>query len=232
MGKLADPNLRNPRNQSNNLQFQAILGASPVTSGIDYLPMVLANVFALILAGGLVSKFGYYVPFFIASSVVMSVGAGLLTMFTAETSQPMWIGFQFLYGLGVGIGFQMPGVAAQTALPPADVSVGTAVVLFLQLFGGALFVAVAQNLFTNELVKRLVALRIPGIDPGTIVSAGATNLRHVVDPQHLPQVLVEYNAAIIKTFQLGLILACLSIIGALGVEWKSVKGKQTSVAAA
>jgi hypothetical protein len=135
----------------------------------------------------------------------------------------------FLYGIGIGLGFQQGGVAAQTVLQAADVSVGTAVVIFIQIIGGAIFVAVAQNIFTNTLVERLIALNIPGFDPQIIVTSGATNLRNVVDPQLLPQVLTEYNAAIIKTFEVGLILACISIFGAVGIEWRSIKGQKPAV---
>ena len=94
----------------------------------------------------------------------------------------------------------------------------------MQIFGGALFASVAQNLFSTNLIEGILALGIEGFDPQVIVSAGATNLRNVVDPADLPMVLVAYNAAIVKTFQIGLILSCLSIFGAVGIEWKSVKG--------
>ncbi|KFY21491.1 hypothetical protein V493_07367 [Pseudogymnoascus sp. VKM F-4281 (FW-2241)] len=155
----------------------------------------------------------------------MSVGAGLLTLLKVDSSQGAWAGFQFLYGLGVGLGFQQGGVAAQAVLSFADVPIGTAVVLFVQILGGAVFVGVAQNLFTTNLVRNLAALNIPDFDPNDVVHAGATNLRHMIAPERLPEVLVAYNAAIVKTFELGLILSCLSIIGAVGVEWKSMKAK-------
>ncbi|KFY49808.1 hypothetical protein V495_00459 [Pseudogymnoascus sp. VKM F-4514 (FW-929)] len=205
--------------------FQAILGTSAIGAGVDSLPLILAQVFAIIVSGGLVTYFGYFAPFFIASSVVMSIGAGLLTLLKVDSSKGAWVGFQFIYGLGVGLGFQQGGVAAQAVLKFSDVPIGTAVVLFVQILGGAVFVGVAQNLFTTNLVKNLTALNIPNFDPQSIVHAGATNLRHMVDPARLPEVLVAYNSAIMKTFQLGLILSCLSILGAVGVEWRSMKAK-------
>ena len=212
--------------------FQAIKGVSPVKSGVYSLPLILANVVAIVMSGGLVTRFGYYTPFFIASAVVMSTGAGLITLFKVDTSQAAWVGFQFLYGFGVGLGFQQGGVAAQAVLQFKDVSIGTATVLFLQLLGGALFVSVAQNVFTNHLVSGLLSLNLPNFDPQVIVHAGATNLRSVVDPSRLPEVLIQYNAALVKTFQIALIMSCLSIFGAVGIEWKSVKGQPAAAAAA
>lgn len=138
------------------------------------------------------------------------------------------MGYLFLYGLGVGFGFQQGGVAAQAVLPLVDVSIGTAIVMFVQMLGGALFVAVAQNIFTNHLVEGIAKLAIPGLQPQEIIHAGATGVRDLVDPGRLPEVLRAYNDALVKTFQIALIMSCLSIFGAVGIEWKSVKGKEGS----
>ncbi|KAH8585419.1 major facilitator superfamily domain-containing protein, partial [Bisporella sp. PMI_857] len=205
--------------------LQAIKGVKPVTSGVDFLPFIVPEIVGGMFAGGLVTVFGYTNPFYIASSIMMSIGGGLCTLFTVDTSRAAWVGYQFLWGLGVGIGFQQSTVTAST-LQHKDIPVGTALVVFVNLFGGALFVAVAQNLFASRLIENLVALNIPGVDPQTILHAGATNLRNVVGSEDLPQVLVGYNDALVLTFQLGMIMSCLSVIGAVGVEWKSVKAKK------
>ncbi|TVY93799.1 Efflux pump [Lachnellula willkommii] len=206
--------------------FQAIKGVGPVTSGVDFLPFIVPEIVGGMFAGGLVTVYGYTNPFYIVSSIMMSIAGGLCTLFTVDTPRAAWVSYQFLWGLGVGIGFQQSTVTAST-LSHKDIPVGTALVVFVNLFGGALFVAVAQNLFASRLVENLVALNIPGVDPQTILHAGATNLRNVVGPENLHQVLVGYNDALVRTFKLGLIMSCLSIIGAVGVEWKSVKAKKT-----
>jgi hypothetical protein len=187
--------------------------------------MILSNVLGIIVSGGLTTRFGYNAPFFIASSIIMSIGAGLITTFTVGVSQAKWAGFIFVYGLGVGFGFQQGGVAAQAVLPLSKVSIGTAIVMFLQMLGGSLFVSVVQNIFTRELISNLEALNIPDFSPSDVVNGGATSLRAIVSKSVLPDVLVAYNDALVKVFQLALILDCLSIIGALGIEWKSMKTK-------
>ncbi|PWY88906.1 MFS general substrate transporter, partial [Aspergillus sclerotioniger CBS 115572] len=206
--------------------FQAIRAADAVRSGIDSLPMILANVVGIVLSGALTTSTGYFTHWFFLSSIIMSIGAGLLTLLTVDASQAKWAGFLFLYGIGVGFGFQQGGIAAQAVLPLSDVSIGTATIMFIQMLGGSLFVSVAQNIFTKHLVANLAALHIPGLDPATVASAGATSFRAVVSEEYLPQVLVAYNSALIKIFQLSMILSCLSILGAVGIEWKNVKGKQ------
>jgi len=101
-----------------------------------------------------------------------------------------------------------------------------------RLLGGAIFVSIGQNIWTNNLISNIAALGIPNFDPSYIVHAGATELRTVVPPMFLAEVLVAYNAAIVKTFQIALAMACLAVLGAAGMEWKSVKGKALGVGGA
>lgn len=65
---------------------------------------MLSLVLMSIIAGGGVTAVGYYVPFFVASTIFMSVGAGLLTTFEVDTGASKWIGYQIVYGFGVGFG--------------------------------------------------------------------------------------------------------------------------------
>ena len=211
--------------------FQAIKGTSATESGIRSLPLVIAQVLVLIISGGLVTKFGYYAPFFILSSIFMAIGSGLLTTLTVNSGHPMWIGYQVLYGFGTGFGFQQPVISAQTVLKLDDIPVGTSALLFIQLLGGSLFVSVGNNIFTNNLIQNLLR-EIPNLDPQVVINAGATNLKNAVDASSISQVLIAYNAALTKTYQVSLILACLSIIGAVFIEWKSVKGRTIEAAAA
>ena len=212
--------------------FQAIKGVSPLRSGIDTLPMILGNVFGVISAGALTTRFGYYMPFIFLSLIFMSVGAGLLTTLKVDSSSAHWIGYQILFGLGTGWGFQQTAVAAQTVLALVDIPIGTALMVFIQLLGGAMFVTIAQNVFTNHLVSGILAIKIPNLDPQRIVQSGATHLRREIPAAYLPEVLIAYDEALVKTFQVALCLACLSLLGAVGMEWRSVKNKQVVAAVA
>ena len=125
--------------------FQAIKGVSPLASGIDTLPMILGNVLGVISAGALTTRFGYRMPFIFLSLIFMSIGAGLLTTLHVDSTPAHWIGYQILFGLGSGWGFQQTAVAAQTVLALVDIPIGTAIMVFVQLLGGAMFVVIAQN---------------------------------------------------------------------------------------
>ena len=213
--------------------FQAIKNTSATQSGIDNLPLILAQVISSIAAGVLTTVIGYYTPFMYMAVIFMAVGAGLLTTMSIGTGTGAWIGYQIIFGWGTGSGFQQPLLAAQTVLPLDDVPIGTATVMFIQILGGALFVAVAQNIFTNTLLKNVIAT-IPSIPPNLIIQNGATKIREIpgISGDNLDQLLIAYNGALSKTFQVALILACISIFGAVAMEWRSVKGKKIEAVAA
>ena len=211
--------------------FQAIKGVSAFKSGIMCLPMVLSLVIANIASGIGTSAIGYYTPFYYASVIFSAVGAGLLTTWKTNTNHSEWIGYQCIYGFGVGFGMQQALITVQAVLPLKDVPVGTAVAMFCQTFGGALFVSVAQNIFNNRLAGEIVK-NTEGVSPELILHVGATSLRDRIPHAILPAVQEAYNTALTNTWYVAVAMVCMSAIGAAFVEWKSVKGMKPGMAAA
>ncbi|KAF7180228.1 hypothetical protein CNMCM7691_009395 [Aspergillus felis] len=207
--------------------FQSIKGVSAVDSGLRLLPLMLSMVVASICCGITTQKVGYYTPFAIIGTCIMVIGAGLLTTLQIDTGHDKWIGYQILYGFGMGMCFQQPNLAAQTVLPKKDVPVGIAVMFFSQLLGAAVFVPVGENVLANQLMLRLSG--VPGIDSNIVTSGGATSLLSLVPLDLRGAVLVAYNEALRKVFQIGLIVACLAMLGSASLEWVSIlKKSETS----
>lgn len=204
--------------------FQAIAGASPVDSGIRLLPVMLATVLGSIMGGFFNARVGYYTPLAIVGSCIASVGAGLLTTLQVDSGPGVWIGFQVLYGLGLGTCFQAPNLAVQTALPQADVTMGMSLMFFGSLVGSTVFVSVGQNVFTNQLVQRLSGF--PGFDVKLVTSGGITALLEALPREVRGDVLFQYNEALREVFKVGLITTCLTVLGTSTLEWLSVKKPQ------
>ncbi len=177
---------------------------------------------ASILSGVVVQRLGYYTPVLIAGVSLTAIAAGLLTTLDLHTTKAKWVGFQILYGWGMGCSGQIPNIAAQTVLPKHEVPIGTSLMFFFQLLGGAIFIAVGQNVLNTQLAKNLA--HIPGFDPSVLKDAGATSITHV--PDSIKTVVLQgYNDALQRAFQVGLIMACLCVLSAVGMEWKSTKHK-------
>ena len=192
-------------------------------SGIMTIPFVLALVIGSIFAGGCTQRFGYYVPMMLACAVIVPIGTGLFTTFQTDTGHARWIGYQVLIGFGIGLGMQQSSMAAQTRLERVDVPTGVSLMFFGQQLGGALVVSVGQNVLSSRLISGLAAARIPGLDPGIVINAGATNIRNVVKLEYLGAVVKAYNHAVTTVFDVAVGTSCILIVGALFMEWKSVK---------
>lgn len=214
--------------------FQAVRGASATRSGIDTLPMMISCTIGNIIGGAFVTVTGYYTPMMYALPPIASIGAGLMTTWTVNESTGRWIGYQILFGLGIGLGMQQGMVAAQASLPLADMAIGTSLQMFGQMFGGSLFVSVAENVFTNKVAKGLATISNLGMSPQAVINAGATELEHLFGSNQslLAEVIFEYNAAVIWVFRTALITSCLSVLGVVFVERRNVKGKKIDMMAA
>ncbi|GJC80766.1 efflux pump roqT [Colletotrichum liriopes] len=211
--------------------FQAIKGVSAVNSGLMNLALILATALASILSGVGITKIGYYNPFMIAATVFMSIGAGLITTWTPDVPTRDWIGYQVLYGLGSGQSMQTPLMVVQTVLPMTEIPLGTALVMFLQTLGGAIFISVAQNVFTNELRAGL-ARKLPNVNATAIVDGGANTIRMpgILPTDELEAVIRIYSKSLTNSWYVAVALACGSVAGSLLLQWRTVKQQEPPTA--
>ncbi|KAG4441523.1 hypothetical protein IFR05_002980 [Cadophora sp. M221] len=206
--------------------FQAVEGVSALQSGTDLLPLLLLIFVSSIISGISISKTGYYTPFAIFGACLSAIGAGLLTTLEVNSSTAKWVGFQVIYGYGLGCMTQAPNMAAQTVLPKQDIAIGASLMFFGQQLFGAIFMSVGQNVLSTQLARRLADIQgMLKISPQQIQSTGtgATVLLDLIPAEFRGEGLKAYNDSLRVCFQVGLIMACLSVFGAAGLEWKSVR---------
>lgn len=206
--------------------FQAVKGDSAMNAGISTIPLLFSLVIMGFLAAIFTQKIGYYVPAMLLCPVLCSIGAGLLSTLSPSSDHGYWIGYQVLYGLGIGCGFQTSNLAAQTVLPRADVPIGMGLMFFMQQLGGSVFLAVGQNIFSSKLVDSLSD--VAGLDTEAIINTGATAVRSIVPSSELNTVVDAYSYALTRVFVLTTVVSACMILGSLAVEWKNIKGKKGS----
>ena len=206
--------------------FQIVRGYTPAKSGYMMLPVVIGMMIGDLTIGSGTSMVGYYTPFMIVASALMPVAAGLMTTWKVDSSLAQMIALSGFVGFASGLGFMGPQSAIQTTLPEKDIPLGLAVVLFAQNFGPALFVSIAQTIFTNELADNLKDL-VPGLDAHIIENMGLGDLKALVGPQNLQTALLRFDKSLTQTWYLAVGLTCATMIGSLLMEWRSVKQKRT-----
>jgi hypothetical protein len=205
--------------------FQAIKGVSATRSGIMSLPSVVGLVIFSLIGGGLATAIGYYTPLLLVSSVVTSVGCGLLSTLKVDSGIGYWFGYQILLAAGAGLGTQNVMMVAQVAVPTSEMAMAICILAFTQMLASSIFLSVAQTVFQNRLIANL-RVYAPDIEATSVVQAGFTALRDLFPADQLPLVLQAYNTAIIQTFYVAVATSALSIIGPIFMRWLSLKSKK------
>ncbi|PQE13819.1 putative DHA14-like major facilitator ABC transporter protein [Rutstroemia sp. NJR-2017a BBW] len=207
--------------------FQVVKGHSALHSGLDIVSFSAGMTVTMLVTGYILTKGGYSMPFMVLCVVMVSVACGLLTTWTPSSSDATVFGYLTLYGLGQGFGWQQPILIAQTMLPAAEVPTGTSLTTVCKLLGGTIFVSVAESLYSSKM-RDLFIERLPQLDPGLLASEGSVELREKVGKVLLPTLISCYNDALKQVWWLLLGLSAASLIGALGIEWRSVTDKVAS----
>lgn len=210
--------------------FQAVKGTTAEGSGIRTIPYMLSIIISSLVVGGSITAIGVYKPFMIGGATVFTVGAGLLYTLDISSRAGRWIGYQLVAGFGAGAGIQIPFIAVQVVLSAKDMPTGNAIAIFFNSLGGAISISIAQNIFSNGLIKN-VPKYAPNVAAETVVNAGSTHLRQVISPADLPGVLKAYAIAIENAFVLPIAVGAIAVICGCCVEWKSVKGKKIEMGA-
>lgn len=136
------------------LFVQAVIGTSAAEAGRVLTPLILPWVTASIIGGRLILKFGYR-PLAFIGMASMLIGSVLLTMVSVETTRlQLSINVAFL-GIGGGLTVATLMLAAQHAVPRAEMGVTTAAVQFFRSIGAAFGTGTMGALMNWSLHKSL-----------------------------------------------------------------------------
>lgn len=106
--------------------FQSILGASPIRSGIDNLPLVLAAAVFALAGGAVVTKTGRAQQVMFSGSMVATIAIGLLYTLDTTTATAKWVGYQFFTGAALAFAIMHGLSIAQAGVGPEDLAAVTA----------------------------------------------------------------------------------------------------------
>ncbi|KAJ7709506.1 MFS general substrate transporter [Mycena rosella] len=134
--------------------FQSVRTASPIQSGLYFLPMMITISPSAILEGILVAKTGRYRIITLIGWVSMILGLGLFIDLRISTSLGLIIFYQLV--LGVGIGFLYATTFIVLApLPLSKNASAVSLLVFMRTFPQAWGVAVGGAILQNQLRMHL-----------------------------------------------------------------------------
>ncbi|KAL3422194.1 major facilitator superfamily transporter [Phlyctema vagabunda] len=140
------------------LYFQAVLGATPILSGVYVLPLALSLSFMSGATGVFIKKTGKYLPAIWFGMITMCLGFGLLIDLESRANWAKIIIFQIIAGIGIGPNFQSPLLALQTKIDPRDIATATATFGFTRNLSTSISVVIGGVVFQNEMQKKYSSL--------------------------------------------------------------------------
>lgn len=140
------------------LYFQAVLGSTPLLSGVYLIPLAMSLSITSAVTGIFVKKTGKYLPPIWFGLVIMTLGFGLFIDLKPTADWPRIILFGIVAGIGVGPNFQAPLLALQTMVAQRDIATATATFGFTRNLSTSISVVIGGVVFQNEMQKRYPAL--------------------------------------------------------------------------
>ncbi|KAJ6544422.1 MFS general substrate transporter [Mycena capillaripes] len=160
------PNFINVRSPT---WFQAVRGASPITSGLYLLPLVLTISPSATIQAILVAKTGKYRLINLIGWCLCLLGVGLLVSVKGNAPTVLLVIYQLIVGPGMGLLYASTFVV----LAPLDVSDNTAAVAFLtflRVFSQAWGVSIGGAILQNSLLEKIPASVIATLPQNTEIA--------------------------------------------------------------
>ncbi len=139
------------------LYLQIAKGITPTISGLTLVPMTLGIVIAANIAGRYMGRTGRYRLLPMAGTILIMLGAMLLSTIKAETSTLLFGAYIAALGLGLGCIFPVVTTAVQNAVPREQLGTATAAGVMFRQIGGSLAVAVFGAMFAARMAASLGA---------------------------------------------------------------------------
>ena len=108
------------------IYFQSIRGATPLKSGVNNLPLVLAAAVFALAGGAVVTVTGRAQQVVFIGSMLATVAIGLIYTFDINTSTAKWIGYQVFTGASMAFAIMHGLTIAQANVGPKDIPAVTA----------------------------------------------------------------------------------------------------------
>ena len=140
------------------LYFQFTRGDGALESGIRLLPFIMLMIFATISNGAILSKVGFYMPWYLVGGILVVIGGGLMYTVDIATSVSKIYGYTTLIGIGAGLFCQASFSVGQASVKPELISSSIGFISTGQITGITLALAIANAVFLNESENGIKAM--------------------------------------------------------------------------
>ncbi|KAI8147844.1 major facilitator superfamily domain-containing protein [Fennellomyces sp. T-0311] len=233
------------------IYFQTVRGDSAMWSGIRTIPMQIALSSFSTITGIFIAKLGIYQPLIPISMTLLTLGTGLVSIFSTETSWAMIYGITVVGGVGklsyqgmgpsgfcriihkhsnkgMGIFFPASVIAIQAAVEPHDIAVVLGLMNFVRLLGATLGVAIASAVL-NSLLKKNLPVVIP-MEYAEQVLHSPEFIRHGLPGEYSDAAIHTYVDSLQFMWYIIVIMAGLGFLSSLFVKKYSLSAPDKNIA--
>lgn len=196
------------------LFFQFARNDKAIEAGVRLLPLVCFLVFAVFFNGALMSKYGYYMPWYLGGSCLALIGSALMYTVDLDTSTSKIYGYTILIGLGGGMYAQAGFAIAQVKVQPREIPSAIGFISLAQIGGATIALAIANSVFLNQATNGILAV-VPDQPRSVVqsaVSGAGSTFFQTLDPSVKTAVLRAITDAISRIYILSITGAALSIV--------------------
>jgi EmrB/QacA subfamily drug resistance transporter len=167
------------------LYLQIAKGMTPTEGGLTLIPLTFGIMSGSMIAGQLTARTGRYKVFPIVGTVLMGIGALLLSRLQPDTSLLVVGVDSALFGLGLGLTMQPLVLAVQNAVPPRDMGVATSSSLFFRQVGGTLGTAVFLSILFSTVGDK-IGVAFKSLVPTPEFQSALTDPAVLANPANAP----------------------------------------------
>lgn len=206
------------------LFFQFTRNDSAIEAGVRLLPLIAILVFTVMLNGALMSKYGYYMPWYLAGGCLALIGSALMYTVNVDTSNSKIYGYTVLLGLGAGMYAQAGFAIAQVKVEPHMVPLAIGFISLAQIGGATIALAIANSVFLNQATNGILAI-MPD-EPRSVVqdavSGAGSTFFQTLDPNVKTAVLGAVSHAVSRIYILAITASALTIVLAVFMSREKV----------
>jgi EmrB/QacA subfamily drug resistance transporter len=144
------------------LYQQTVQHASPTTSGLMLIPLMLGSTVTTLIAGQITTRTGRYKILPVIGGVVMTIAIYLLTHLGPHTTRLNSALYFVVLGVGMGFLMQITSLIVQNSVQQKDMGVASSSRAFFQQIGGSMGVSLFGVIFVHRLTSAM-ATKVPGV---------------------------------------------------------------------
>ncbi|EAT81571.1 hypothetical protein HBI56_154240 [Parastagonospora nodorum] len=191
------------------LYFQFARGESPVEAAVKLLPFVFMICTIAIINGFFMSKWGYYMPWFLFGSILAVVGGALMYTVNVNTSVSAIYGYSVVLGIGGGCFFITAFGCVSDVVEAKDIFNAIGVISLVQCIGITFFPSISGSVFQN-MGAQYIAPLLPSTFSGDprVVLAGSSSAEWKGFSEDVQKLLAEAIVDAMSNLYIMIIVAC------------------------